>query len=227
MRRGHGVGERIMGTDSEERDAIGEALLRRQQEAKGGGSRGFMDRQRDALQEQVAGAMKQIEQLRARQDALAREKAEIESFLRRQSEYLSAKQALISRLRQGIKVMERREAESIRLLELVREARGRFGQALHRLEAIDEEAWADKSFDGELSNAAAAVAESTEMYDRLTAQIDAQVGQGVGETGGTPLRGVRPGDVELARAWVVRGLAFGIPVVVLTLLAYMLVKLLS
>lgn len=212
-----------MGEHSGEQNAIGEALLRRQRDGQPG-SPGFMDRQRDALQEQVSAAMKQIEQLRLRQDQLSHEKTEIESLLRRQSEYLAAKNTLVSQLRNGVAVMERRESQTTRLLELVREARASFAQTLERLERIDEETWADRSFDTELASAAALVAEAKAMRERLLAQIEAASWRGAepGETaGGWAI------DASALRVWFMRGLAFGAPAAGLALLVYLLIRLMS
>lgn len=216
-----------MSDDAEEKDALGAALLRRQKEAQAGAPRGFMDRQRDALHAQVAGAMKQIEQLRLRQEQLAHEKAELESLVRRQAEYLAAKQSLIAQLRQGVSVLGRREEETVRLLELLRESRVRFAQSLETLSRIDEEAWADKSFDTELTNAAALVAEGQAMHDRQMAQIEALVWRGVRDGApGQPATG-RSSDVEVLRTWFIRGMAFGVPVIVLAVVVYLLIKALS
>lgn len=217
-----------MSDNVEERDALGSALRRRQREgAQAGGQAGFMDRQRAALQEQVAGAMKQLEHLRLRQEQLSHEKSELESLVRRQAEYLSAKHALVATLRHGVVSLERREDETVRLLELVREARLSFSQALERLGRIDEEAWADKSFDVELTNAAALVSEAQATHDRLMAQIEAAAWRAAGESGRGSAAGARSGDYEVFRTWFFRGLAFSVPVVVLALVTYLLVKLLA
>jgi hypothetical protein len=215
-----------MSDDTEERDALGAVLRRRQREGKTGEPRGFMDRQRDTLHEQVAGAMKQIEQLRLRQDQLSHEKAELESLVRRQSEYLAAKQSLMAQLRHGASVLERREEETVRLLELVREARLRFAQTAERLGRIDEEAWADKSFDAELTTAAALVSEGQAMHDRMMAQIEAAVWRGTGDDARVSPSGARSGDLEAFRTWFLRGLAFSVPVIALAVLAYLLIRLL-
>jgi DNA repair exonuclease SbcCD ATPase subunit len=215
-----------MDDDAVERDAIGEALLRRQQGTQAPGGAGFMDRQRDALQEQVSAAMKQIEQLRLRHEQLAHEKTEIESLLRRQSEYLAAKNLLISQFREDVAAFALREERTTRLLELVREAHASFAKALDRLEQIDEDAWADRSFESELANAAALVAEARGMRDRLAAQIEAASWRGA--DGRTHVAQTWPGiDGEQLRVWFLRGLAFGAPIVGLALLAYALVKILS
>jgi hypothetical protein len=216
-----------MSDNNEERDALGAALRRRQGGGQVGEPRGFMDRQRDTLHEQVAGAMKQIEQLRLRQEQLSHEKTELESLVRRQSEYLAAKQSLMAQLRQGAGLLERREEETVRLLELVRDARLRFGQALEMLGRIDEEAWADKSFDTELTTAAALVAEGQTMHDRLMAQIEASAWRGTGDVARGASHRTQAGDFEAFRTWFFRGLAFSVPVIALALLVFLLIRLLS
>jgi vacuolar-type H+-ATPase subunit I/STV1 len=226
MAGGLAAGAMKMDDDAVERDAIGEALLRRQRGAQSPGGAGFMDRQRDALQDQVSAAMKQIEQLRLRHEQLAHEKTEVEALLRRQSEYLTAKNLLIGQFRDDVAALALREERTGRLLELVREAHASFAKALDRLEQIDEDTWADRSFESELANAAALVAEARGMRDRLAAQIEAASWRGAEGSART----VQPGsavDGEQLRTWALRGLAFGAPVVGLALLAYILVKILS
>ena len=217
-----------MSDNAEERDALGLALRQRQRDGQTGEPRGFMDRQRDAIHEQVGGAVKQIEQLRLRQEQLSHEKTELESLLRRQAEYLAAKQALMAQLRQGTDVLSRREEETVRLLELVREARLGFAQTLERLDRIDEEAWADKSFDTELTGAAALVAEGRAMHDRLMAQIEAAAWRGSdNEARGVTRGGAPTWDFGTFQTWFFRGLAFSVPLMVFALLVFLLRKLLA
>ena len=132
-----------------------------------------MARQKKELASQVAGAVKEIESLRMRQEALGKEKSDMEELARRQEEYQREKRDLVEKLSRGIMWAEKEEIQATRMGELLAETRGRFKQKLSELRSIDEGAWLDGNFQAELSNALAVVEDARMVYEKALAKIEA------------------------------------------------------
>ena len=184
---------------------------------------GLMARQRDELNEQVAAAMKQIEELRLRQEHLLREKTDLEALARRQTNYLSSKRDILAKLRAALVTMQRHEAEAVKVQEVLRAACVRFDETATALGQVREDEWADKSFDAELSKAIALVEHAQGLYQRTMAQIEA-LGWQASEQDGNVSRvvaGPMP-DLRSLSPWFMRGLAFSLPVILFVLIVLIL-----
>jgi peptidyl-tRNA hydrolase len=181
-----------------------------------------MARQRDELNEQVAAAMKQIEELRLRQEHLLREKSDLEALARRQANYLSSKREILARLRAGLVAMQRQEVEAVKAQEVLHAACARFEETAMALSRLREDEWADKSFDAELAKAIALVEHAQGLYQRTTAQIEALGWQGAGpDSKASPIVSGPMPDLRTLAPWFLRGLAFTLPVIVFALIVLM------
>jgi len=145
-----------------------------------------MVRQKADLSNQVAGAMKEIGQLRMRQGALEKEKMSLEDLGRRQDEYEVGKRDIIEKLNRSLVLLEKEEIQATRVVELCSEVRRRFRDTLSELAKIKEEAWADENFEGELDRATTLVENARQVYRKALARIDA-TGWQRGGSGKTPL----------------------------------------
>lgn len=182
-------------------------------------SPGLMARQRDELNEQVAAAMKQIEELRLRQEHLLREKSDMEALARRQANYLSSKRDILAKLRAALVAMQRHEAEAVKAQELFHAACARFEETAVALAQVREDEWADKSFDAELAKAIALVEHAQGLYQRTLAQIEA-IGWHGTESGGqvAPVVAGPMPDLRSFVPWFLRGFAFSLPVILFALI---------
>jgi len=178
-----------------------------------------MARQRDELNEQVAAAMKQIEELRLRQEHLLREKSDLEALARRQSNYLSSKRDALAKLRAALVAMQRQEVEAVKAQEMLHVACARFEETAAALAQIREEAWEDKSFDAELAKAIALVEHAQGLYQRTMAQVEALGWHGSESEGGaSPIVSGPVPDLRSLSPWFMRGLAFSLPAILFALI---------
>lgn len=197
--------------DSVEADAGSEGPISRQ-------GIGRMADQKQQISSQVVGTIKQLEELRQKQEALEREKNNLEELTRKQDEYEHNKREIITRLARGIRLLEKEELQANRMAELLSVMRSRFRDTLDELRGIDEAAWAEDRYEEELNKALVVVEDARDIYRKALAKIDAEnwvkdAGQSqatgkIHREVGRELLG-RPGFAY----WVMVGLAVSLPFV--------------
>ena len=110
-----------------------------------------MVRQKQEINSQVVGALKEIEELRRRQEDLEKEKSSLEEMTRRQE-----------------------EIEATRMAELLAVMRARFKDTLLELRGIEEATWSDANYEAELNKAMVLVEDARSVYKKTLAKIDAE-----------------------------------------------------
>jgi len=177
-----------------------------------------MTRYKEDVTDQVAGAVKEIEQLRMKRESLKKEKSALETLTWKQEEYEHGKKDIMDKMGRSIVLAEREEVLSMRMAELLSETRSRFKETLSRLRAIDESTWSDDNFQTELYNALALVEDATTEYKKALGKIDA-----ANWHNGTPEKNQSdvPGELTREQAikkgfgfWFKIGLAITLPIMV-------------
>jgi len=152
---------------------VGEPIEDGGQEPEGVESTGLLERHKEELTTQVAGAVSEIELLRRRQEALEKERTELEELARRQDAYQRGKRDIIEKLDRSIVLLEKEELQAKQMLQLVAQIRGRFKESLTELRKIKEDTWPDDSFQDELNKALVLVEEARSDYESGIAKIEA------------------------------------------------------
>jgi hypothetical protein len=137
-------------------------------------SLGRMMRQREEISNQVAVAVKEISQLRSRQDALEKEKSDLEVLAKRQEEYTSTKRDIMDKLDRSIMLMEKEEAQASRMMELLSVMRERFRDTLAELRTINEAGWSDQTYQVELNRAMTVVETARSTYVKGLSKVEAE-----------------------------------------------------
>jgi len=133
-----------------------------------------MVRQKNELGEQVAGATREIEQLRWRQGELDRERKRLEELARKQVDYEKGKQDVIERLSRNLIRLQKEEAEATRAVEVLSVMRERFKESLAEMQAIDEDGWAEPEFAAELDKALVRVENAGNVLNKGLAKVEAE-----------------------------------------------------
>ena len=136
-------------------------------------SLGRLARQKEETSAQMAGAVKEIEQLRHRQETLEKERGELEELRRRQEQYERDKRDMVQKLGRSVVLLEKEERQAARMVELLSAMRDKFGETLEEINGIDEQGWSDEQFDEELNRALAIVEDARQTYRQALAKIDA------------------------------------------------------
>ena len=137
-----------------------------------------MAKHREEVNNQVADAMKEMEQLRRRQEDLEREKQSLEDMARKQTEYERGKQELADSLTQSAALLEKQELQAARLTELYAITRQRFKDMLQRLQSIDDTTWPEDAIRDELNKALVLIDDARKEYHRALAKIEGSGGAG-------------------------------------------------
>ncbi len=183
-----------------------------------------MHRQKEELTTQVADAVKEIEEMRMRQEQLEKERNDLQDLARRQDTYEEAKGEIMEQLGRSLLHLERDELQANRYAELMSVMRDRFKDTLEELRGINEAGWSKDAFQTELNKAVVLVEEARSIYRRGIAKVDAENWHQVQEGTAQPAVLARSeGHGGLPRRfgfWFRAGLAFSIPMIVIALLVF-------
>ncbi|MBT3294694.1 MAG: hypothetical protein HN919_09385 [Verrucomicrobia bacterium] len=183
-----------------------------------------MNRQKEELTTQVADAVKEIEELRMKQEHLEKERGDLQELARRQDSYEDDKVEIMDQLARSIMHLEKDEAQANRFAELMSVMRDRFKDTHEELRGINEAGWAKDVFQTELNKGVVLVEEARSIYRKGIAKIDAenwnQIHSGAAQPT-TLVRGEMPGGLPRRFSfWFKAGLAFTVPIIVISLLVF-------
>ncbi|MBN1557609.1 MAG: hypothetical protein JW951_05640 [Lentisphaerae bacterium] len=184
-----------------------------------------MVRQREELNQQVTGAVKEIEELRLRQEQLEKERAELEALTRLQETYRDGKQEIIQKLQKSVVLLEKEEAQASRLAEVLSVMRGRFNETLGELRGIDESQWSEDHFADDLHRSLVLVEDAQKVYRKGLAKIDAERWpSGSGEAQAASIAEQMPRLDGVPRNfgfWLKAGAAFALPIGLILVLLFL------
>lgn len=179
---------------------------------------GQLARQKRELDGRVAGAVREIEELRSRQGALEDQKGRLQDLARRQTAYEEGKRENIEKLDRSVILLEKERLQATRMRDLLSEMIDRFREALEEITSIDEETWSSDDFDEELARALVRVEEAGMLHQKGIARIEA-----AGWQRGTPakqlaaMRNDVSGRTDKPQGfgyWLKAGLAFSLPLII-------------
>ncbi len=180
-------------------------------------------RRKEEINSQVATKLDELERLRARQEALEREKASLESMRSNQEKYEAGKREMIEHLEKSLVTLEREEIILNQRLELLTETDKRFKELLAEMRSFTDEKWPtdSESLREELARTLVIIDNARKEYNKAFARIEAlRESHNIG--GIAPP--VLPNEHASAGApcagfadWLKIGLAVSLPVVVVLL----------
>jgi len=179
-----------------------------------------LTRRKEEINSQVATKLDELERLRAKQEALEREKSYLENMRNSQEKYEAGKREMIDHLEKSLIALEREEIALNQRLEILAETERRFKEMLNDMRGFNEEQWATDSegLRGELSKALAIIDNTRKEYNKAYARIEAmRESHNIGLIAKPALQDE---SAELARyprrfgEWVKAGLAFSLPLVI-------------
>lgn len=171
----------------------------------------------EQLDDQVAQAQERLAALKRQAEQLEREKAKLEELSRRQEQFDGGRAEMVDKFTGSLVQIQRETDETLKRLEVLKNIQSTFSTYLHELESINPKEWAPEELNKELSKAIGSVEDARSVYTKAQAQIAVE-----------PLAG--PAQVEMESAdggqsfgyWLMAGLAFTLPLVIIGLLALIL-----
>jgi len=175
---------------------------------------------REEVERKVVDAQQKLAELKRAQEELERERAALEEVRRRQNEFQTGRQEIIQNLTRGIGLLEEAEFTARRDAEQMARTITDFRDALTKVQAIREEAWARDSFNVELTRGLTAVENARMEWNAARLKLPVLAG----EHG--PVKSASPATVTPATLATLPfgqlckiGLAFTLPLVGVGLLA--------
>ena len=174
---------------------------------------------REEVDSKVAEAQQKLAELKRAQEELERERSALEEVRRRQMEFQKGRQETLHEITRGLGLLQEAEFNSRRDAEQLARALTDLGDALKKVQAIQEESWTKENFNIELTRALTAIENarmewnSARLKFPVLAGVDAPVAEARREGPSGPLEGKSFG--ELCKL----GLALTWPLAVVALLA--------
>jgi chromosome segregation ATPase len=171
----------------------------------------------EQIDNQVAQAQERLLALKRQAELLEREKAKLEELSRRQEQFDTGRAELVDKFTGSLVQIQRETDETLKRLEVLKNIQSTFSTYLQELEAINPKEWEAGDLTKELSRALGAVEDARSVYTKASAQIAVE-----------PLAGPPVSEAESSEGgqsfsyWLMAGLAFTLPLVVIGLLALIL-----
>jgi hypothetical protein len=174
----------------------------------------------EELEARLSQTQQRIADLRRAQEALERERAALEEDRRRRHELRTGREEMLQNLTRGIGVLEKAEFEARRDAEQMAKTLAAFGEALAKVQALNEETWTTENLNAEITRALTVVENARMEWNAARLKWTVLNG-GIAEGGPAA---PRPGADWLAQRslWQLArlGLAFTWPLALAVLLAF-------
>jgi DNA repair exonuclease SbcCD ATPase subunit len=171
----------------------------------------------DQIDDQVALAQERLVALKRQAEQLEREKAKLEELSRRQEQFDSGRAEMVDKFTGSLVQIQRETDETLKRLEILKNIQSTFSTYLQELEAINPKEWTSEELNKELSRAVGAVEDARSVYIKASAQIAVEPLTGPSVVESEPSEGGQSFSY-----WLMAGLAFTLPLVVIGLLALIL-----
>jgi len=171
---------------------------------------------REEIEMLVSEKQIKLAELKRAQEELERERASLEDLRRRQVEFQTGRAEMLQHLTRGIGLLEEAEMSARRDAAEMARTLADFHAAVHKVQAINEQAWTTENHNVELTRAATTVENARMEWNaaRLKFQLLAAQPTGSPDTSATPSRSVFPPESDW-RQMCKFGLALNWPLVLL------------
>ena len=179
-----------------------------------------LTRRNEEINSQVATKLDELERLRAKQEALEREKNSLENLRNNQEKYEAGKREMIDHLEKSLIALEREEIGLNQRLELLAETERRFKEMLNDMRGFNEEQWATDTagLREELGKALVIIDNTRKEYNKAYARIEAmRESNNIGVIVNPAVQDASAGPIRYPRCfadWFKVGLAFSLPLVI-------------
>ena len=188
-------------------------------------------KRKEEINSQMATKLDELERLRARQEALEKEKGVLEHLRGSQEKYESGKREMVDHLEKSLVAMEREDVGLNQRLALLTDTAKRFKGMLKELRDFSEEQWPSDSttLRDELNKALAVIDNIRKEYNRSCARLEAAREMKSQETSGPQLlfegADAAAGQTRDFKDWFKIGLAVSLPVVIMLIVLIALLAL--
>jgi len=170
------------------------------------------------FEDQVHEAQEQLQELRHKQELVERQKMELEELHQKKDDFMKGRTEVSDRLSRCITTLDREAVEVQKRADLYLDTKEAFEHQLKIVQALRPEVWSRKELRNELNRAIEKIADAQEQIDKA-----ANVFNGMKSAPHLKTRSMRgalsAGDEASFSYWMVRGLAFTLPLMIAGMLA--------
>ncbi len=188
----------------------------------------LLGKKKKELDENMAGAAKEIELLKRRQSELENRKKQMEEISVKQQEYENKKREIILKLSKSIVLLEKEEVRAAKLVELLSDTREQFKSTLDDIKSIDESTWNSNDFEELLNDAIVRVNNAIMLHKKSLGKVDVLVDK----TNANNLRDINRmvEDAETIISdgghsfgyWLKAGIAFSLPMMTIIIILFVI-----
>jgi len=167
----------------------------------------------EQIGDQVAQAQERLLALKRQAEQVEREKAKLEELSRRQEQFDTGRSEMVDKFTGSLVQIQRETDETLKRLEILKNVQAGFSSYLEELEAINPKEWNPAELTKELSKALGTVEDARSVFTKAQAQISVESSSQVA---------VASEEMEGSQGfsyWLMAGLAFTLPLVIVGLLA--------
>ena len=169
------------------------------------------------FEDQVHEAQEQLQDLRHRQEAVERQKAELEELHHKKDDFMKGRTEVSDKLSRCITSLDREAVEAQKRADLYLDTKETFEHQLKIVSALKPEVWSRKELRNELSRAIERINDAQERIDKSS-----HVFEGMKSAPRLKTRSMKgslsSGDEDSFTYWMMRGLAFTLPLMIVGML---------
>lgn len=188
------------------------------------------DRQGENVERQVREAQERLAKLRQEQEQIEQERRLLETLKQKQEQFIHGRESLVGLLEQHLVAIDRDLDSSRHYLEELTATQRDFHARLEELRGFLPERWPRHQLEQELDNALGSLMEAEAGFEkgmrRLAASQPAGVANLEAASASAARRQADPADADDTRAWLRRGFAFTLPLILTLILGLILAKVL-
>jgi DNA repair exonuclease SbcCD ATPase subunit len=171
----------------------------------------------------VQQAQEQLVKLRHQQDQIEKQKTELEELGKQQDRFIDGRTALCERLHRAISTLDREAQEAERRSEEFLEAKDSFTRHLERIRCFNPEQWSRTDLSGELCRALSAIEDAESDYKNSMTRLAGLLerNSAAGSADASSLLNGLTGQRSF-KHWFLGGLAFTLPFMAFSILAFVL-----
>jgi hypothetical protein len=172
---------------------------------------------------QLHDAQEQLLDLRQKQEVLERRRAELEDLQLKQERFLKGRVDVVERLTKGLTRLDRDTFQARKRLEMLEHAKETFTAHLDCIEGFNPEHWSRADLRSELVRATAALEDAEQDYAEAMGRLG--MGGSAGDAEDEAPAGPAPRALPGFQYWLMAGLAFTLPLLLLGLITLLVAAL--
>lgn len=188
------------------------------------------DRPVENVERQVRETQERLAKLRQEQEQIEQERRLLETLKQKQEQFIEGRESLAALLEQHLQAIDQDLDSTRHYHEDLSAAQRDFRARLEELRSFLPERWHRNQLEQELDHALNSLMEAEASFEKGLRRLAASQPAGVAnlEAGATPAarRQADPASADDSRAWLRRGFAFTLPLILTLLLGLILAKLL-